>query len=109
MIRARAYELYEEGGREDGRDLEDWLQAEAEVTKGQKYGGLSIGVFADRFDASTAVSWLSAVFVPKCANSADRYVLLLPQAEIPVPLMGTVWPEACLKPVGYLTAMTAVT
>ncbi|MGA9416704.1 MAG: DUF2934 domain-containing protein [Terriglobales bacterium] len=36
MIRARAYELYEEGGREDGRDLEDWLQAEAEVTKGQR-------------------------------------------------------------------------
>jgi hypothetical protein len=31
-IRRRAYELYEERGREDGRDLDDWLRAEAEVT-----------------------------------------------------------------------------
>ncbi len=31
-IRARAYELYEERGKEDGYDLDDWLRAEAEVT-----------------------------------------------------------------------------
>jgi Protein of unknown function (DUF2934) len=31
-IRRRAYELYEARGREDGRALEDWLQAEAEIT-----------------------------------------------------------------------------
>jgi hypothetical protein len=31
-IRRRAYELYEEGGREDGRDLDDWLCAEAKIT-----------------------------------------------------------------------------
>jgi hypothetical protein len=30
-IRCRAYELYERRGREDGRDTEDWLQAEAEL------------------------------------------------------------------------------
>jgi hypothetical protein len=30
-IRCRAYELYEARGREDGRDLEDWLRAEAEI------------------------------------------------------------------------------
>jgi hypothetical protein len=30
-ISSRAYELYVERGREDGRDLEDWLQAEMEV------------------------------------------------------------------------------
>jgi len=29
-IRARAYELYEERGKEDGHDLDDWLKAEAE-------------------------------------------------------------------------------
>lgn len=29
-IRDRAYELYEQRGRLDGFDLEDWLQAEAE-------------------------------------------------------------------------------
>jgi len=32
-IRRRAYELYEERGRSDGHDLEDWLQAESEVTQ----------------------------------------------------------------------------
>jgi hypothetical protein len=30
-IRCRAYELYERRGRADGCDLEDWLQAEAEL------------------------------------------------------------------------------
>jgi hypothetical protein len=32
-IRRRAYELYEQRGREDGRDLEDWLLAEEEVAQ----------------------------------------------------------------------------
>jgi len=32
-IRRRAYELYEERGRDDGHDLEDWLQAESEVNR----------------------------------------------------------------------------
>lgn len=31
VIRARAYELYEKRGREDGLAQQDWLQAEAEV------------------------------------------------------------------------------
>lgn len=30
-IRRRAYELYEQRGREDGYAEEDWLQAEAEI------------------------------------------------------------------------------
>jgi len=30
-IRRRAYQLYEQRGREDGHHLEDWYQAEAEV------------------------------------------------------------------------------
>jgi len=30
-IRRRAYELYEEQGRKDGHDLNDWLRAEAEI------------------------------------------------------------------------------
>jgi len=33
QIRRRAYELYEQRGREDGHALEDWLQAESEVTQ----------------------------------------------------------------------------
>jgi hypothetical protein len=32
-IRRRAYELYEECGREDGHDFDDWLRAEEEITK----------------------------------------------------------------------------
>lgn len=30
-IRQRAYELYEARGREEGRDIDNWLQAEAEI------------------------------------------------------------------------------
>jgi hypothetical protein len=30
-IRRRAYELYEQRGKEDGRDVDDWLQAESEL------------------------------------------------------------------------------
>jgi Protein of unknown function (DUF2934) len=32
QIRCRAYELYEERGRENGQELDDWLRAEAEIT-----------------------------------------------------------------------------
>ena len=31
QVRRRAYELYELRGKENGHDLEDWLQAESEV------------------------------------------------------------------------------
>ncbi|MGZ4812630.1 MAG: DUF2934 domain-containing protein [Terriglobales bacterium] len=31
-IRRRAYELYEERGRENGHDFDDWLRAEEEIT-----------------------------------------------------------------------------
>ena len=30
-IRARAYDVYEQRGRIDGHELDDWLQAEAEL------------------------------------------------------------------------------
>ena len=30
-VRLRAYQLYEQRGRQDGHDVEDWLQAEAEI------------------------------------------------------------------------------
>jgi hypothetical protein len=33
QIRDRAYELYEQRGKVDGQDLEDWLRAESEVTQ----------------------------------------------------------------------------
>ena len=31
LIRRRAYELFEERGRQSGHDVEDWLQAEREI------------------------------------------------------------------------------
>ena len=33
QIRRRAYELYEQRGRNDGYELSDWLQAESELTQ----------------------------------------------------------------------------
>ena len=32
QIRTRAYELYEAHNRGDGHDVEDWLEAEVEIT-----------------------------------------------------------------------------
>ena len=37
-IRGRAYDLYECNGRIDGRALEDWLAAEAEIVAGDMAG-----------------------------------------------------------------------
>jgi len=30
-IRLRAYQIYEQRGRQDGHDVDDWLEAEAEI------------------------------------------------------------------------------
>lgn len=35
-IRVRAYELYEHRGRQDGHELDDWLQSESEVLTKRK-------------------------------------------------------------------------
>jgi len=35
QIQQRAYELYEQRGRTDGHDLDDWLQAECEIKDAQ--------------------------------------------------------------------------
>ena len=35
-IHLRAYELYEQRARQDGHALDDWLQAEAELTQAKK-------------------------------------------------------------------------
>lgn len=32
-IRRRAYELYEQRGKEDGHDVEDWLRAQEEIKR----------------------------------------------------------------------------
>lgn len=36
QIRLRAYALYESRGREDGHELDDWLQAETEIVGRQE-------------------------------------------------------------------------
>ena len=36
QVRARAYQLYEQRGKIEGHDLEDWLQAEAELLPSSK-------------------------------------------------------------------------
>ncbi len=49
-IAVRAYELYEESGRKDGRDLDDWLHAEDEIL-GQS---VSAPFYPIKVSASTA-------------------------------------------------------
>ena len=47
-IASRAYLLWEQAGRPDGRDLEFWVQAEAEIhALGEAYN-TSLGVLAER-------------------------------------------------------------
>jgi hypothetical protein len=36
QIRARAYQLYEQRGGDEGHSLDDWLQAEAELSQVQQ-------------------------------------------------------------------------
>jgi len=36
-IRVRAYELYEQRGKQDGHDLDDWFQAEAELAPQRRF------------------------------------------------------------------------
>ncbi len=36
QVRARAYQLYEQRGKDDGHSLDDWLQAEAESSQVEK-------------------------------------------------------------------------
>lgn len=35
-IRRRAFEIYQQRGRSDGLDVEDWLQAEAELMESER-------------------------------------------------------------------------
>ena len=37
MIRERAYELYESRGREPGQDEQDWVRAEQEILKQERW------------------------------------------------------------------------
>lgn len=41
-IRQRAYEIWEQEGRPDGRDREHWLRAEAEITAEKRPGPVPI-------------------------------------------------------------------
>lgn len=40
QIRQRAYEIYVEGGCQAGKELDHWLQAEAEFNESQRADGL---------------------------------------------------------------------
>jgi len=46
QVRRRAFELYEQRGREGGHDLNDWLQAESELAP-QYYAGLKILAYVE--------------------------------------------------------------
>jgi Protein of unknown function (DUF2934) len=41
LVRQRAYQLYEERGREDGHDVDDWLRAEAEMLRKRPRGSVT--------------------------------------------------------------------
>jgi hypothetical protein len=43
QIRQRAYELYVEGGRQAGKEVDHWLKAEAEFNQSQQEDGSRAG------------------------------------------------------------------
>jgi hypothetical protein len=52
-IRSRAYQLYEERGREDGHAMEDWLRAKAEITSNKARIHVAYGL-KERFPLASA-------------------------------------------------------
>jgi hypothetical protein len=57
QIQQRAYELYEQRGRRDGHELDDWLQAECEIKghAGERSNGIASGSPQERL-----VNWMGA-------------------------------------------------
>ena len=47
-IAALAYQKYEERGRHDGHDLDDWLQAEREIRQGRILAEAALGLYGRR-------------------------------------------------------------
>jgi hypothetical protein len=47
-IRARAYAIWEEEGRPDGKDVEHWLRAESEITSARDNVAAQAGAARDR-------------------------------------------------------------
>ena len=54
LIRLRAYRLYEGRGCEDGHDLDDWFQAEAEVFGKKSAGTAESGATEGKGKAAAA-------------------------------------------------------
>ena len=47
-VERRAYELYEQRGRENGRDWDDWLQAEREMLGAEAEGEKEVALSSPR-------------------------------------------------------------
>ena len=54
QIAARAYQLWEQGGHQHGRDVEYWLQAEAELAAAQRPARVERSASAPRPSLATA-------------------------------------------------------
>ena len=56
VVERRAYELYEQRGRGDGHDWDDWLQAERELDEAAAQAGGRLRV-QEPVDRRVAVDW----------------------------------------------------
>lgn len=70
QISRRAYELYERRAREDGHDTEDWLQAEAELTREKNKPVANEAVKTNRKPAVTTAGKTKAKQAKKIATVA---------------------------------------
>jgi hypothetical protein len=70
-IRRRAYELYERRGGRDGHDIEDWLQAEAELAQERTMAAARIAVKITRKPAVASAPKVKAKRVKKPTSPAQ--------------------------------------
>lgn len=71
QIRRRAYDLYEQRGREDGHDIEDWLQAEAELANERTKLLAGAAVKKNRKPTATSAGKTKAKQVKKSRSPAQ--------------------------------------
>jgi hypothetical protein len=64
-IEQRAHELYLKRGGRDGQDLDDWLAAEAELTRERQAAAESFALKSRKAAAGGSVSFASRTNLPK--------------------------------------------
>ena len=75
QIRCRAYEIYERRGGQDGHDIEDWLQAEADLGQERTMAAARVAVKKARKPAVDSAAKVKTKRVNKSTSPAQTKTL----------------------------------